>query len=124
MKIFDDNSGWGEKVNFVDSNNVFVGYDLSQDCCEHAGWFLSDGLCNVIPDDCQQASDLEDYAFDLKFFSEQWCDSLDQGGMVAFRIVNSKGSEKFLHLFNSHNGYYKHGFQLKHGDKVIKDDML
>ena len=23
----------GSKINFVDENNVFVGYDLSQNCC-------------------------------------------------------------------------------------------
>ena len=39
MKIFD---GDFDKVNFVDENNVFVGYDLLQDCCEDANWFIAD----------------------------------------------------------------------------------
>ena len=36
MKIFEDNI----KVNFVDENNVFVGYDMRQSCCEQAGYFF------------------------------------------------------------------------------------
>lgn len=43
MKIFTkENSNWDSKVNFVDENNVVLGYDLSQDCCEHADWFIAD----------------------------------------------------------------------------------
>jgi len=29
MKLFDKVRGWHEKVNFVDHNNVFVGFDMS-----------------------------------------------------------------------------------------------
>lgn len=37
MKIFDKDG----KVNFVDENNVIVGYDTNQHCSEHAGWFIA-----------------------------------------------------------------------------------
>lgn len=30
MKFFEDGTGWSGKYNFVDENNVFVGYDAGQ----------------------------------------------------------------------------------------------
>lgn len=42
MKIFNRTETWSEKVNFVDDNNVVLGYDLSQRCCETADWFIAD----------------------------------------------------------------------------------
>mgnify|MGYP007079497782 CR=1 FL=1 len=30
MKIFQDNDAWNGKVNFVDENNVVLGYDMGQ----------------------------------------------------------------------------------------------
>jgi len=38
MKIFDRDF----KINFVDVNNVFLGYDMNLQCTERAGWFISD----------------------------------------------------------------------------------
>lgn len=49
---------------------------------------------------------------------------LDAGGMVAFKLVNGAGDEKYLHLFNCHNGYYGHGFEFKVGDEVVKEGCL
>ena len=41
----------GEKINFIDENNVFVGYDLGQNCCENASWFISlDDYCEDHPE--------------------------------------------------------------------------
>lgn len=40
MKIFERDG----KINFVDENNVLLGYDMSQDCCEHADWFILDTI--------------------------------------------------------------------------------
>jgi hypothetical protein len=37
MKKFEDNG----KINFVDENNVFMGYDMERSCCEVADWFIS-----------------------------------------------------------------------------------
>jgi len=36
MKIFLNEKELETKINFVDDNNVFVGYDLTQQCCENA----------------------------------------------------------------------------------------
>jgi hypothetical protein len=102
------------KHNFVDLNNVFVGYDSGQDCCENADWFIAEAV-DVDPDICaslNQPQELEGFIFDPTFFVEASPESLDAGGVVIFRLVNSEGRAKYLHLFNSHNGYYRHGFEM------------
>lgn len=124
MKIFDKTttsymSSWQNKVNFVDKNNVIVGYDLTQDCCEDADWFISTApITNQIPKEKHKDTyDVEDFNFDPNYrilIKGDWSDYdrsfLDEGGMVIFRLVDSVGNELFLHLYNAHNGYYSHGF--------------
>jgi hypothetical protein len=128
MKVFEgDTSSYYSKVNFVDSNDVFVGYDTVQECCEDAGWFVApditpydydterNGLCG---------HSVEDYIFDTNFFTEVESDSLDGGGQVAFRLIAEGKPDLYLHLFNSHNGYYGHGFEVKHSGTVVKEGVL
>ncbi len=122
MKIF-NKSDWGEKVNFVDSNNVLLGYDLSQSCCENAGWFISDKIEEDIQEE-QSLKDEEDWNFDPDFYrliSSSY--EFDEGGMVVFRIVNGE-KEKFIHIYNSHNGYYSHGFTFSVGGKDIYNSYI
>jgi len=93
MKIFSKDG----KINFVDKNNVFLGYDMNQDCCEDANWFISDTPKEFSQsNDCNE--DLEKYIFDTSFFKEVVNrDHFDSGGMVIFRIVNEESNkEKFI----------------------------
>jgi hypothetical protein len=121
MKIFNKTAGWCEKVNFVDVNNVVLGYDMGQSCCEHADWFIADKPTEAIldrkntPDGTPE--EMPGWVFDpayrkdvkdIREAGSEW-NQLDEGGMVIFRIVKD-GAEKFIHLFNCHNGYYGHGF--------------
>lgn len=128
MKIFTGNeSSWMEKVNFVDENGVFVGYDMGQDCCEHADWFIADQITPYsYKDDYdkKEVPDVTDYKFDKEFFQQVESSDLDAGGMVAFRLVAEGKPVLYLHLFNSHNGYYGHGFEVKHGGETVRDDYL
>jgi hypothetical protein len=108
MKMF----VWETKVNFVDENNVFLGYSLEQDCCEYADWFISDKLTDKFEggrrdqiDHSIPLPDLTDFRFDTGFFHDAGCCH------IVFRIVNDAGAEKFIHLFNVHEGYYGHGFE-------------
>jgi len=127
MKIFNEsNSPWLAKVNFVDQNNVMVGYDLSQDCCELADWFIAD--VPVLKFDKTNRDydekELESYYFDTKYFQEINDNNLfDNGGMIIFRITDGK-SEKFIHIYNIHNGYYSHGFEFKIDKNVIESGYL
>jgi hypothetical protein len=113
VKIFENM--W-DKVNFVDENNVFLGYDLSQQCCEKAGWFLAHSPQETIPEETGGEFDLDGFTFDTDFFKEIY-------DLAIFRIVK-KDEECFIHLFNTHDGYYSHGFKFTCGNTVIKDSKL
>jgi hypothetical protein len=102
-----------DKINFVDENNCFVGYDMEQQCCELAGWFISDIPCKDVVEETKNEQDLEGFVFDTDFFREVRIDGLDDekgvGTLAIFRITDGN-TEKFIHLYNIHNGWYCHGF--------------
>lgn len=117
MKIFEE---LGSKVNFVDDNNVFVGYDMDQCCCEDADWFISDMEEFSAYEEREQRNkyDLESYSFDKTYFVEiEEPKGTDEGGMVRFKLIG-ENKPLYLHLYNSHNGYYSHGF------KSTIDDLI
>ena len=132
MKVFEKSeSTYDSKVNFVDKNNVFVGYDLSQSCCENADWFISKQIrTSVYGNDHEtykeEEFDTEPYVFDTEFFKRiDESNELDAGSMVTFKLINEDTKEeRYLHLFNCHNGYYGHGFEFKINDEVIKMEFL
>ena len=125
MKIFTpDNSTWGAKVNFVDNNNVLVGYDMESNCCEDFGWYISQQKRNDTDDDIPVTDDVEGYVFDPGYFEQSEIANGDCGGIVRFRLICEGKPDLFLHLFNDHNGYYAHGFTVSHSGVVIKDDCL
>lgn len=128
MKIFEGNtSSWGSKVNFVDDNDVFVGYDTDQSCCEHADWFIASAITPYDYNDdidSKETPDIEGYCFDPQFFEDVESSDLDSGGMAAFKLISDGKPDLYLHLFNSHNGYYGHGFEVKHGGEVVREGCL
>lgn len=104
----------GEKYNFIDSRDLFVGYDTSTDCCEDAGWFINDEPTsyNNRPQ-YDNTFNLEGYNFDiaghvLGIKPEVSNEGLDEGGIVVFRLIHPDNKPLFLHLYNCHNGYYGH----------------
>ena len=106
MKVFDRD----DKINFVDDNNVFVGYDIEQDCCERADWFVSvKEKCSIPPVIIKLS--LDDYNFDTSYFKKvESLDIFEEGGMVIFKLTSPDKPSLYLHLFNVQNGYYGHGF--------------
>lgn len=127
MKVFISKG----KFNFVDENNVLVGYDMEQCCCEHADWFTNSevvlpparGTKEAWPPEEDEEFEWADWRFDPEFFQDHQCDYLDAGGLAIFRMVNGD-KEKFLHLFNIHNGYYGHGFSMEIQDKIVHEGGL
>jgi len=72
----------------------------------------------------RQPKNLPGFLFDREYFQEVSDEeTMDGGGMAIFRLVNGK-EEKFLHIFNSHNGYYSHGFTVEVGGKTTRDGCL
>jgi len=130
MKIFDSYSGWDSKVNFSDNNNLVVGYDTYQSCCEHADWFISKTEDNNIEGKEQPKDGLEEYVFDKQYFvsvepaRNEWGSCLDSGGMVRFKMIADGKPDLFLHIYNSHNGYYSHGFDFKEGKTIIQSGNI
>ena len=117
MKIFDKEG----KINFVDKNNVLVGFDMPAQCCEDFGWFISPIKEKVIKRIAKDFN-LSNYAFNPDFFEEAKLEG-QEGGMVIFKLVND-GKALYLHLYNSHNGYYSHGFNMNVRGKTIKEDSV
>lgn len=107
MRIFNTDY----RMNFVDNNNVFVGWDDSSHCCERHDWELEPSNLT--------SEELEDYNWDPEFFEEDSSGASECGGLVRFRATNSEGEELFLTLSNYHNGYYSHGFTMHGGQGVI-----
>jgi len=126
MKFFNRD----RKYNFVDENNVYLGYDSNQQCCENAGFFID----NLPLKDGESISgrahcvvpDLDGFRFDPSFF--QCVNAVDDdcpgasSRVAVFRIVNDnndKSESLYIHLFNTHNGYYAHGFSFhQYGNKI------
>lgn len=125
MKIF-NKKGFIDKVNFVDENNVFVGYDLQQDCCEEADWFIADRAIDGIEDtEASMLEGLKPYRFDSDYFVEHNPGGdCDLGGIAIFRLVAPSQPDRYLHLYNSHNGYYCHGFEMKKGYRTLQSGLL
>ena len=122
MKLFNSKE-WSSKVNFVDDNNVLVGYDTDQYCCEHAGWFIKDTI-RLDTDESsieydKASEELDGYNFDPTFFEESNAGCCD-GLMAIFKLINeTTNGVKYLHLFNVHNGYYGHGFHMSVDNKNL-----
>lgn len=117
---------FNDKVNFVDENDVFVGYDLVQCCCEYADWYLSFNKQNDKIDDVDhivnsQSWDVSGYVFDTNYFNEK---SIGESTLVEFRLVKPQSKNIYLTLFNVQNGYYSHGFEAKIKDVVWKEGYI
>ncbi len=121
MKVFDRDY----KVNFVDDNNVLVGFDYSKSCCESFGWALLNEPPTIEPETGENGIDPDGYQFDTGFFSSECPHGifLDEGGTAMFRLTKDD-SEIFLFLWNCHNGYYGHGFDMTADGKMIHDGIL
>lgn len=120
MKIFDKVGKWKDKVNFIDKNNVVLGYDMGQCCCENAYWELQrEGIVVDLTE-----GQLLPYAFDTSYFQEL-DDPNDKETLKAIFKLQAEGlPDVFVVLSNTHNGYYSHGFTFKKDEAVIQDGSL
>lgn len=116
------------KINFVDTNDVYVGFDNFQCCCESFGFFFSNTIPSKLPDNFDKENkpgDLEDYVFDMSFFKKnQPNDQWNEENFVTFRLAAMRWREVFLTLYNCHNGYYGHGFTVEHGGITVREGGL
>lgn len=127
IEVFErqDEGMFSTKLNIVDSNNVFVGYDYEQGCCEYFGYGFVKELPIAYgydsPDIKYFDPDLSEYVFDISFFKDDF-DCLDEyegGGMCAFKLTGDSLPYIYLILYNYHNGYYRHGFEMKKNNEEL-----
>ncbi len=121
MKIFDGEFG---RINFVDENNVLVGFENTGDCCETFGYFFTHAIPNK-PAETKIDFNPADFVFDSTFFHETkqyegYSTHFDCGGMVTFKLLDKDGKVVYLNLYNVQNGYYSHGFQMDVGGSTIR----
>lgn len=128
MKIFESNG----KINFVDKNNVFVGFDYSSNCCEHFGYYIGTEIPKTdielfdLANFMQYDVDYTDYIFDTSFYDAINIPDSDTGTAIFKLVPESNHNKKILYLvlFNSHNGYYSHGFECKVNEEMLYEGYL
>jgi len=123
MKTFDKDG----KYNFVDENNVFVGFDSFGQCCERFGYFFSKEIPLEIDTTEDQKSinfKEENYIFDIGFFKEDVGN--EYGGFVTFRLFDKNDRKDciYLNLYNIHEGYYAHGFEMTVSGKNLRSGSI
>lgn len=113
------------KYNWVDENNVFLGFSNDQGCCEDFGFFYHtdpEGKDIIIP----SAEELKEYRFNTEFHTYGVFPGNDEGG--SFTVMLQKESNKdiriYLTIYNHHNGHYAHGFVFSNSMNIIEEYSL
>lgn len=116
IKIFDQVQPWPYKVNFVDSNNVVLGYDMNSSCCELVEWKMEPNLTEA---------ELIDYVFDTTYFDSRIGEpEYEEGGWARFKLVSAGKPDVYITLSNVQNGYYSHGFDFSQDKNIIQSGEL
>lgn len=121
MKKFDKDG----KINFVDENNVLVGFCSQSCCCEDFGWGYYRSIPEKYEDLYKNISDdydIEQFSFDKDFILHV-DSSCEDGGTVVFKLV-SETETLYLAFWNHHNGYYSHGLTMTDGANEIFSEYL
>lgn len=101
------------KHNWIDQNNVVVGYSDGQQCCERFGWGVYD------PETRKEVSDDPDdlpYHFgeecDYDKFNKEDADECEDINQVELLPDDGVSRILVLEFYNCHNGYYYHDFSI------------
>ena len=126
---------FADRVNFVDNNNVFVGYDFHGQCCEEFGWIITDVDHFDSVDEYENARSIkrediegwDEYHFDTNYcyVNENLYNSTDSSNIFAiviFRMVCFGRDNLYLVFHNYQNGFYSHGFEMKDADENVLHD--
>lgn len=112
MKVFH----YSGSINFIDENDVFLGYLLEQSCNERSDFNLFwDRKCkNKIEykDLSELDSILDGYFFDTHFMLKYYDSKNTDRAYALFRLKKDGEKNVYISLSNQHNGYYSHGFNL------------
>lgn len=117
-------------INFIDENDLFLGFDDNQCCCEYADYFVSLSEHTKYDNEANQISDF-DFAgwnfVDPRILPETKVeveDECDEGLHIAFMMVHPEKGTAWLHFFNCHNGYYGHSVLMgEHKDGEVVGEV-
>ena len=103
-----------DRINFIDKNDCFVGFDWYAQCCESFGYYVA---IKVTEDESLGGESLDGFFFDtstepvvIEHVTDNCVYADDEDAVVAFKCINDSGDVRYLHLYNHHNGYYSHGW--------------
>ena len=110
MRIFEGGDTWFRKINFVDTNDVYVGFNIEQSCCEDFGHlFVADDPAKLPETEFTLCEDkagnylgsewdgrvtevtpmnLEEMVFDRDYIQE--LPDRDGGGFAVFRLFDPR----------------------------------
>lgn len=130
MKCFDLVDPWTGKVNYVDANNVVLGFDTERCCCESFGHAVVSSLAEAKEVSEGRADpsplDITAYSFAQEPPHSVDCseDCAEYNHALAFRILAPNMRDLFVAIWNHHNGYYSHGFTLRGPGVAELDGIL
>ena len=97
------------KVNYVDHNNRFAGFDVRQHCCESAEHWIENSDGSHVEPDCWGDFDWLQFKDDEPVESG---DANDYDHRVTFNLVDTKTNKEYKLVFeNCHNGWYSHDYE-------------
>lgn len=105
-----------DKINFIDENDVYVGFDYIKDCCERFGWYITNEREG---EPLFQANKLTGYVFDTSVNYHQYETSYNVG-KVSFKMVKDGCEDIYLTLFNHNKGWYMHEFYMKNKGNALE----
>ena len=103
----DWHSFYGYKVT-TDQQEIILGMDMSEGCCEQPGYFMSNDDLDAFIGATLVDVKLTDAALnEAKFNRETNGGDLYEGGVMFVDLVTDRGALQFV-AYNSQNGYYGH----------------
>lgn len=116
MKVFH----YSGSINFIDENDVFLGYVLEQSCNERSNFELSWDRKFKKKIEYKDVSELDSildgYFFDTNFMLKYYDSKNTDREYAVFRLKKNGEKNAYIFLSNQHSGYYSHGFSLSQVD--------
>ncbi|MGL6228615.1 MAG: hypothetical protein ACRC3J_05305 [Culicoidibacterales bacterium] len=118
------------KINFIDDNNVFVGWDESNQCCEYARWLFVTEIpkANEMLDAYDTHKTIKDFhELVFKHTTPIKVDcSHHEDSAIALPLCMpgvNQPIKAYLILANKHSGYYSHGFTVGVFNEIEKGSV-
>lgn len=109
-------------INFIDENDVFVGFEFLHHFKEDFGFYISNEKFSN-PSLSLPINEIEGYFFnclenvDEYNFLNEIIEFKD--GLACISLINKDDNIIYLHLYNEHNGYYAHDILINKKDEFL-----